>query len=186
MKNTIEEQWIGIPNYIGLYEVSNLGKVRSLDRLVNNKKSVKSIFKKGKILKGGISVNTLVVVLSKNGYVQTFSIKALVARQFLNYKQGGKMAIKHKDGDIKNCTSTNLMITTRRDKITKCPTTNKYIGVTRSRKTYRVRVLINGVLISLGKFKTRELAKQFYDLAYDNKDKYQGNAKQFVNKLKHI
>lgn len=41
-----EEIWKPVVGYEGLYEVSSYGRVRSLDRYVNN-----NIFRKGRILK---------------------------------------------------------------------------------------------------------------------------------------
>lgn len=41
----MEEVWKDIEDYKGLYQVSNLGKVRSVDRIVNNH------FYKGQIIK---------------------------------------------------------------------------------------------------------------------------------------
>ena len=36
--NIIEEIWKDVPEYEGFYQASNLGKVRSLDRLVSSKR----------------------------------------------------------------------------------------------------------------------------------------------------
>lgn len=44
------EEWRDIPDYEGLYQASNLGRIRSLDREVNHNYGGKAV-KKGKILK---------------------------------------------------------------------------------------------------------------------------------------
>ena len=46
----MEEVWKDIEGYEGLYQVSNLGRVKSLDRVIMRKKQG-AIFKKGTILK---------------------------------------------------------------------------------------------------------------------------------------
>jgi hypothetical protein len=53
------EIWKDIENYEGYYQISNFGKVRSLDRHVNNKIKNKFSFLKGIILK---------TTLDKDGY----------------------------------------------------------------------------------------------------------------------
>lgn len=100
MKN---EEWKDIEGYEGLYQVSNMGRVRSLDRYVNNMFGTLS-FIKGKILKvlnhkdGYKQVNLL-----KDGKVKHCLVHRLVAGAFIpnphNYP-----VINHKD-EIKtnNC-----------------------------------------------------------------------------------
>lgn len=58
----MEEIWKEIPGFEGLYEVSNIGRVRSLDRFV-----IDAYYSKGHIQKGRIHKNTL----SKAGYYTT-------------------------------------------------------------------------------------------------------------------
>lgn len=58
------EIWRDIRGYEGLYQVSNLGQVRSFDREILHRGSISLI--KGKLLKAGISRNYYQVVLSKN------------------------------------------------------------------------------------------------------------------------
>lgn len=61
------ECWIPIKGYEGFYEVSNLGRIRSLDRISKNSKN-SSIFNKGKILKPRYSQKGYeIYALQKNG-----------------------------------------------------------------------------------------------------------------------
>ena len=47
----MKEIWKDIPNYEGFYQISNLGNVRSVDRIVNaGIKNNNKVVKKGKIL----------------------------------------------------------------------------------------------------------------------------------------
>lgn len=45
-----EEQWLPVINFEGLYEVSDKGRIRSLDRLVKDKNGNRTRYLKGRIL----------------------------------------------------------------------------------------------------------------------------------------
>lgn len=64
-ESEIIEEWRDITGYEGLYQVSNLGRVRSLDRYVNSGYNTKR-FSKGKILS---------FLLQKNGYAKVMLSK---------------------------------------------------------------------------------------------------------------
>lgn len=80
------ETWLPIENYESLYEISNLGKVRSLDRVViygENKGNYHTRI--GQDLKGTLSSGYETVSLSG----KTHSIHVLVAKHFVEgYKEG--------------------------------------------------------------------------------------------------
>lgn len=81
------EIWKNIKGYEELYQVSNLGNVRSLDRFVYdfNSKSKSKRFKKGKILKvkqtGKLYLSAF---LSKNNILKKFFVHRLVAEHFID------------------------------------------------------------------------------------------------------
>lgn len=79
----MREKWLPIRGFEGLYEVSNLGNIRSLDRSVKrNGKTLK--FLRGKILKKQkYSNGYLFVSLSVEGKVKGFSVSRLVATHFI-------------------------------------------------------------------------------------------------------
>lgn len=100
------EIWKSVVGYEGIYEVSNLGRVRSIDRYVNNK-SGKQI-RKGKLLKIHKSYRGyLRVILSKECKIRYLFVHKLVAQAFIpnpnNYEQ-----IDHLDGDKTNNNANNL------------------------------------------------------------------------------
>lgn len=106
------EFWKDILNYEGYYQVSNLGRIRSLDRLIDffnyhSQSKVKRI-RKGHIMKPGSTPNGYTVVrFSKNSISKYCSVHRLVATAFIdnpyNFPQ-----INHLNGNKKDNNSTNL------------------------------------------------------------------------------
>lgn len=81
------EIWKDIEGYEGLYQVSNLGNVRSLDRFVYdlNSNSKSKRFKKGKLLKvRQTGKKYLSAFLSKNNILKKFFVHRLVAEHFID------------------------------------------------------------------------------------------------------
>ena len=79
------EIWKPVKNYEGLYEVSNLGRVKSL----GNGKSRNSNYSKERILKAKNSGNGyLQVVLSKDGKSKNYLVHRLVAQAFVENPKG--------------------------------------------------------------------------------------------------
>ena len=84
----MREEWKPVRNYEGLYEVSNMGRVKSL----NYNKTGKE-----RILKGVDSgIGYLKVVLCTDGRVKQYLVHRLVAQAFLENPQNLPM-INHKD-----------------------------------------------------------------------------------------
>lgn len=81
----IQETWLPIVGYDGLYEVSNTGRIASL-------KYQRKIRKLGKHLGGYLQVN-----LSKNGIVERKLVHRLVTRSFLGEAEDGQQ-VNHKNG----------------------------------------------------------------------------------------
>lgn len=103
----LKEEWKPVKGYEGYYEVSNTGKVRSLDRSVIIRGGVVQ-HRKGKMIsshidkKGYVNVN-----ISKNGKNNTLKVHRLVAQSFIpnpnKYPQ-----VNHKDEDKANNHVNNL------------------------------------------------------------------------------
>lgn len=103
----MEEVWKDIKGYEGLYQVSNMGRVRSLDRYVNhnyvNKKLIKSKIRKFSTDKDGYKG----VTLCKDGIQKTYKVHRLVAEAFLQ-NPNNLPFINHKDEDKTNNRVDNL------------------------------------------------------------------------------
>jgi len=96
----VKEIWKDIKGYEGFYQVSNLGKIKSLPR--NN------TIKQSKILKNGYSRKGYCIVnLSKNNKVKSYRVHRLVAQAFIpnpnNYPD-----VNHKDENKLNNSVDNL------------------------------------------------------------------------------
>lgn len=102
----MQEIWKDILDYEGLYQVSNLGNVKSLPRNTNNQ------------YKNGLNLKTIInhygyagVQLYKNGKAKWFFVHRLVAMAFLNtYKDN--LQVNHKNGIKTDNTISNLEMVT--------------------------------------------------------------------------
>ena len=120
------EKWLSVKGYEGLYEVSNLGRVRSVERVVMNKtKNGKDrpCLIKGRVLKTCFNNykkdNTLKreqLALSKEGKIKTFHVHSLVAEAFCR-KEFDNMQVNHKDGNPLNNKADNLEWITQKENI---------------------------------------------------------------------
>lgn len=106
--NLPNEDWLDIRGYEGLYQVSNLGRVKSLGRLIPRKGGAyrKS---KTKILWQKLKKNGyLEVMLLKNGQKKIFLTHRIVAFAFLGEPHGIRNVVNHKDECPRNNTIWNL------------------------------------------------------------------------------
>ena len=89
-----EEIWKDVPGYESLYQVSSLGRVKSLQRYVNNNGGKQLL--KERLLKFGLSKGYYNVVLYKNKKNKNIKVHKLVAMAFLNHKPNGyELVIDH-------------------------------------------------------------------------------------------
>lgn len=174
MKKESNEIWKDVPGYEGLYKVSNLGNVKSLERksfmLINNCERIyKEKIRKQVINKRGYYT----VNFTKENYIKNFTVHQLVAMAFLNHIPCGlDLVIDHIDENKLNNKLENLQIITQREnahkyyKEQKCE--SKYVGVTLDKKTnrWRARMHINGIREHLGMFKTEIEANNILKIKY--------------------
>lgn len=100
----MEEIWKAIKNYEGLYEVSNLGRIKSLHYYGGDRQVILSQFTRQD---GYKTVN-----LAKNGKHRTHTIHRLVADAFIQNPNNLEM-VNHKDENTENNCVDNLEWCTR-------------------------------------------------------------------------
>lgn len=113
------ELWEPIKNYENLYEVSNLGKVRSKDRIVEQRAKSNSTsihVYKGRILKPKNRNGYLCVDLCKNGKKHCENIHRLVAEAFCDNPNNYKY-VDHKNGYKRDNRANNLRWVTQSENV---------------------------------------------------------------------
>ena len=100
----MKEIWKDIKGYEGLYQVSNLGNVRSMDRITRDGRKIK-----GKNIKPHTNGNSryLRVALCNNGKIKYENIHRLVAKAFIPNPEN-KPEVNHKDENPSNNFIDNL------------------------------------------------------------------------------
>lgn len=110
MINTNTEIWKPITDYQGIYEVSNLGIIRGLDRILPDGKKWK-----GRLIKTRISKDGYIrVKLCKNSIVKTIYLHRIVMDSFKGYSN---LDVNHKDGCKTNNTLSNLEYVSRSENL---------------------------------------------------------------------
>lgn len=127
----MEEIWKDIKGFENLYQVSNLGRVRSVDRIVTRKNGRKQLYK-SQLIKGcDNGRGYLNVFLRKNNQRYVIYIHRLVAETFIGETEGKD--INHKDFNRKNNCLSNLEIITRVENIRYSVKFGKYQKVYKDR-----------------------------------------------------
>lgn len=100
------EEWKDIEGYEGLYQVSNLGRIKSLARVIIRSDSKPNPINE-KILKYGMNRGYCAVVLCKDGKKKMYKVHRLVAMAFLS-NHYNLPEVNHKDENKKNNCVDNL------------------------------------------------------------------------------
>ena len=111
----MQEEWRDIIGYEGIYQVSNTGKVRSLDRYTHVKCENYEYDRKtkGRILKPKTMKCRYYAVdlCNREGIMKEYTIHRLVAQAFLKDYEP-HLTVNHKDGNHFNNNITNLEMAT--------------------------------------------------------------------------
>jgi hypothetical protein len=147
----MEEIWKDIPGYEGLYQVSTLGRIKSLR------------FNKEKILNPALSSGRyLCVGLRKDGKSTTKRIHKLVSITFLNNNDNNyELVVDHINGDILDNQLSNIRIITQQENHFN-RTTAKGFSFNKLKNKFTAYICVNGKTKHLGSFKNEEEAKQAY------------------------
>ena len=137
-----EEIWIDIKGYEGLYEVSNLGRVKSKDRRVRVfQKSAFYRNLKGKVLAPSRTIGYEKVNLNKEGRIEHKIVHRLVAEAFIP-NENNLPIVNHKDESRSNNHVDNLEWCTHKYNIT--------YGTAPSRKDKKLSLPVVGTHVLTG------------------------------------
>jgi hypothetical protein len=131
------ETWLPVNGYEGIYEVSNLGRVRSLDRIaitITGRPSPR----KGRNLVLALGKHGYPVVTLCNKTQKMFSVHRLVAIAFIPNPEN-KPSVNHIDGDKANNSVNNLEWVTASEN-TKHAYANNLMAIPKGEKHYNSKL----------------------------------------------
>jgi hypothetical protein len=182
----IQEIWKDIEGWEGLYQVSNLGDVKSLPKIKIRSNGKPQTFKE-RILRPGLSNGYLSIsIYDRQGNKKTHTIHRLVATHFIpnpdNLPEVNHVG-KDENGMITKLDNRSISLewaSTRENSIhgflSKNKKSSRYAGVYKTiYGTWVAHILLNSHRKSLGSFKTELEAKEAYqsELRINNiKNKY--------------
>ena len=160
----MEEIWKDIKNYEGLYQISNLGNVKSFHKNTT-----------GKILKNILGNKGYYTIgLTKEGIKKTKSIHQLLAESFLGHNSNKyESVINHINGIKTDNRLENLEIVTNRyntsDGFIRLNKTSNYPGVCWNKECnkWQCDIQVNNQNYYLGLFDDEILAKELYEKALE-------------------
>lgn len=188
-----QEEWRDIPKFIGSYQVSNLGRAKSLDRYIISRRGVKRFFK-GKILSQSLTDRGyLQIGLSSTKIAYTIQTHLVVAECFFNHKPNPKLnlVVDHKRNECRRNNSIfNLQIITSRENTSK-DSKSKYTefkGITPTKNgKWTVYIYIGEKKKSfcIGTFITEKEASEEYLKAVKNWEEKKEVPKEFITSSKY-
>lgn len=165
----MEEIWKDIPTMEEYYQVSNIGRVRSLSRRVSTTFGVRST--KPMILKTCFSTLYPSVSICIQNRRKTRNIHQLMAMAFLNHNpKTSTLVINHIDGNPRNNTIENIELVTLRyntaDGCRRMETTSSYTGVSLNKEgKWKVLICFKHIDYFLGCYIDESLAAKAYETA---------------------
>lgn len=167
------EEWLGVVGCEHIYMISDLGRVKSLERIkLNSGKN--PYLRKTMILKQSTATGGYLVVsiMSPTGK-KTAKVHKLVSISFLGHVPCGmELVINHKNLIKYDNRKVNLEIVTSRENsnLLHLPSKSKYVGVTlnNSNNKWRSRIVINDKRKHLGYFHSELEAHKAYQTALKN------------------
>jgi hypothetical protein len=162
-----KEVWLPISEYGGFYDISTLGRVRSVSHKRPSKNPNVFYTWPGRVLRPGLSKSGYYYVsLSKNNKIKTVAVHRLMARTFLGWKKGD--LIDHVNGDPLDNRLTNLRLCNHQQNSSnkkKYKGSSVYKGVCflKSRNKWMASICSNYKRKTIGLYDTEIEAAQAYD-----------------------
>ena len=166
-----KEIWKPVPTYEGYYEVSNLGKVKSLARFVKHSSGGKKLLKERIMKMPTDSEGYSKATLAKKGVNKSFKVHVLVVWVFTGWYGNGRrdMNIDHINEVKTDNRLENLRVVSARQNKSKSIKggTSKYTGVAWQKplQKWRTQICINGKVKHLGVFTSELEASKAYQKA---------------------
>lgn len=142
------EIWKDIPDYEGLYQISNYGRILSLDRFVDKYHHVLEKYLEQTINPKGYNT----VILSKDGIPKRFEVQRLMGITFFGLNIP---CVNHIDGNVLNNNLTNLEPTTYSEN------SNHAVDVLNAHKRTRNVILENLITKEVKRFNSMSKAEKY-------------------------
>ena len=95
-KTTVKEVWEDIPKYEGYYQISNMGRIKSVSRTIVDKNGIARTYK-DRILCPRWQNGYRMAVLSKENIAVPIFIHRIVAKVFLGEPEKSGLVVNHKN-----------------------------------------------------------------------------------------
>ena len=161
------ETWRDIDGYAGLYQVSNLGRVRSVPRKTYCGPVYGYRRNRGRVLHLHTRINGYTfLTICKNGKPKSFDVHRFVAKAFCHVTPGA-YEVDHIDRDKQNNRAYNLRwVHSSDNKYNSCrrdSAASRFNGVKLSHKKWRATVRVGKKIVCIGTFKDEISAARAFD-----------------------
>ena len=160
-----DEIWKDVPGYVGYYEVSNFGNIRSIDRYVDNFKGEKAL-RVGQTMKQVTTEHGYKRVSLRMGTTKTnFRVHRLVAEAFIPNPHKKKQ-VNHKDSNRTNNVVENLEWVTHRENMKHAKDNNRFTNQSKGSNHHKATITEDTVramrkLYAEGNYTQKQIAEEF-------------------------